>query len=127
MYAYSGRHHRFFGLLTACTVVIVGSGIAAAEPLADKSRETTTDDGWPLRITKTDETLDRYPNLAATMAVCCTCSSPPEAAPDDWWQFAITASYTGAEAVVRGRPGRGEGVVMDADRPQSSGFSGGGA
>lgn len=55
-----------FGLLAAIAVV-VGSGPAAAEPLADKSRETTTDDGWQMRIIKTDENLDRYPNLAATM------------------------------------------------------------
>ncbi|MFD6161468.1 MspA family porin [Nocardia sp. NPDC060256] len=55
-----------FGLLTSVMVSAIGSGTAAAEPLADKSRETTTDDGWQIRITKTDENLDRYPNLAAT-------------------------------------------------------------
>jgi hypothetical protein len=56
-----------FGLVTAVTVGVVGSGSAAAESLADKSRETTTDDGWQIRITKTEENLDRYPNLASTM------------------------------------------------------------
>ncbi|MGW4738243.1 MspA family porin [Nocardia xishanensis] len=56
-----------FGLLAVVTTSVVGSGAAAAEPLADKSREITTEDGWQMRISKTDENLDRYPNLAATM------------------------------------------------------------
>ncbi|MEV5840136.1 MspA family porin [Nocardia sp. NPDC052112] len=55
------------GLLTSAVVGVVGSGAAAAEPLADKSREVATDDGWQMRITKTDESIDRYPNLAATL------------------------------------------------------------
>ncbi len=60
------KHAGFFGLLTCVMVGVVAAGSAAAEPLADKSREVTTDDGWQVRITKTDENLDRYPNLAAT-------------------------------------------------------------
>ncbi|WP_225730494.1 MULTISPECIES: MspA family porin [unclassified Nocardia] len=42
-------------------------GLAVADPVADKSRTTVTDDGWQLSITKSMENLDRYPNLAATM------------------------------------------------------------
>ncbi|MEU7219937.1 MspA family porin [Nocardia iowensis] len=61
-----GTKAGLFGLLTCVMVSAMGSGTAAAEPLADKSREVTTDDGWQMRITKTDENLDRYPNLAAT-------------------------------------------------------------
>ncbi|MFC9434914.1 MspA family porin [Nocardia sp. NPDC057030] len=44
-----------------------GQGIASADVVADKSRVVDTDDGWTLTVTKTSETLDRYPNLAATM------------------------------------------------------------
>lgn len=55
------------GVLTCVVLGAFGTGTAAADPLAGKSRETTTDDGWHLRITKTDENLDRYPNLAATL------------------------------------------------------------
>ncbi len=54
-------------MLTSIMVGVVGGGTAVAEPLADKSRDTITDDGWQIRITKTEESLDRYPNLAATM------------------------------------------------------------
>ncbi|WP_255219243.1 MspA family porin [Nocardia tenerifensis] len=53
-------------MLTVVVVGAMGEGIASAEPLADKSREITTDDGWQMSITKTEENLDRYPNLAAT-------------------------------------------------------------
>ncbi|MFF0498342.1 MspA family porin [Nocardia aobensis] len=53
-------------VVLACVIAVFGSGTAAAEPLADKSRDTVTDDGWHMRITKTEENLDRYPNLAAT-------------------------------------------------------------
>lgn len=49
------------GLLSA------GQGIASADAVADKARVVDTDDGWTLTVTKTSETLDRYPNLAATM------------------------------------------------------------
>ncbi|WP_244467428.1 MspA family porin [Nocardia vulneris] len=41
--------------------------MASADAVADKSRTVGTDDGWTLTVTKTSETLDRYPNLAATM------------------------------------------------------------
>ncbi|QIS11866.1 MspA family porin [Nocardia arthritidis] len=51
----------------ATAAVVIGTGTAAAEPLADKTRDITTDDGWQLRVTKSEENLDRYPNLAATM------------------------------------------------------------
>ncbi|MEU4313828.1 MspA family porin [Nocardia sp. NPDC024068] len=54
------------GFLAVAAMGAVNTGAAAAEPLADKSREITTDDGWLMRITKTGENLDRYPNLAAT-------------------------------------------------------------
>lgn len=53
-------------MLTCVAIGVIGSGSAAADPLADKSRETTTDDGWQIQIAKTNENLDRYPNLAAT-------------------------------------------------------------
>ncbi|WP_245713749.1 MspA family porin [Nocardia vaccinii] len=55
------------GVLAVVLMAVVADGTAAADPLADKSREITTDDGWHIRITKTDENLDRYPNLAATL------------------------------------------------------------
>ncbi|WP_225728753.1 MULTISPECIES: MspA family porin [unclassified Nocardia] len=48
------------------TGLLMGSGVAAADASADKSRTTRTDDGWDLTVTKTAETLDRYPNLAST-------------------------------------------------------------
>ncbi|KIA60829.1 membrane protein [Nocardia vulneris] len=54
------------GLLTA-GVVWVASGFAVADPVADKTRTVDNDTGWQLSVTKTRETLDRYPNLAATM------------------------------------------------------------
>ncbi|MFI6041446.1 MspA family porin [Nocardia sp. NPDC051321] len=44
-----------------------GQGTASADAVADKTRVVATDDGWTLTVTKTAETLDRYPNLAATM------------------------------------------------------------
>ncbi|MCP9625130.1 MspA family porin [Nocardia otitidiscaviarum] len=34
--------------------------------MADKYRQTVTDDGWTLAVTKTSENLDRWPNLAAS-------------------------------------------------------------
>lgn len=34
-------------------------GVAGADPVADTSRQTVTDDGWTLTISKTDENLDR--------------------------------------------------------------------
>ncbi|GAA1618510.1 MspA family porin [Nocardia ninae] len=42
-------------------------GVAAADVVPDRSRVVLTDDGWTLTVTKAAETLDRYPNLAATM------------------------------------------------------------
>lgn len=53
-------------LITA-GLLIVGSGTADADTVADKTGTVDTDDGWTLTVTKTAETLDRYPNLAATM------------------------------------------------------------
>ncbi|MBB5911234.1 hypothetical protein BJY24_000101 [Nocardia transvalensis] len=55
------------GMLTSAVLVVGGGGVAGAEPLADKSRDKVTDDGWQMRVTKTDENLDRYPNLASTL------------------------------------------------------------
>ncbi|MFF3223687.1 MspA family porin [Nocardia suismassiliense] len=52
------------------TVLLAGvwtAGVAGADPVADKYRQTVTDDGWALAVTKTSENLDRYPNLATTM------------------------------------------------------------
>ncbi|WP_226887390.1 MspA family porin [Nocardia brasiliensis] len=46
---------------------IWGAGAVSADPIVDKNRETVTDDGWILAVTKTGENLDRVPNLAATM------------------------------------------------------------
>ncbi|MFI6212631.1 MspA family porin [Nocardia brasiliensis] len=43
------------------------TGLASADFVSDKSRVTETDDSWRLSVTKTMESLDRYPNLAATM------------------------------------------------------------
>ncbi|GEM25778.1 MspA family porin [Nocardia seriolae] len=40
------------------------AGSAGADPIADKSRQTVTDDGWALAIAETNENLDRWPNLA---------------------------------------------------------------
>ncbi|MGV9679285.1 MspA family porin [Nocardia sp. NPDC003482] len=54
------------GALSCVLAGLVASGSAVAEPLTDKSREVVTDDGWQMRVTKTSENLDRYPNLAAT-------------------------------------------------------------
>ncbi|WP_280432614.1 MspA family porin [Nocardia brasiliensis] len=54
------------GLITT-GLLIVGSGTAVADTVVDRTRTVDTDDGWTLTVTKTAETLDRYPNLAATM------------------------------------------------------------
>lgn len=43
------------------------AGTATAELVADKARVVDNDAGWQLRVTKTRESLDRFPNLAATM------------------------------------------------------------
>nr|WP_324193775.1 MspA family porin [Nocardia otitidiscaviarum] len=34
--------------------------------LADKYRQTVTDDGWTLAVTKTSENLDRWPALSSS-------------------------------------------------------------
>ncbi|MFI1920547.1 MspA family porin [Nocardia sp. NPDC020380] len=39
---------------------------AGADVVADKYRRTVTDDGWTLAVTKTNENLDRWPNLASS-------------------------------------------------------------
>ncbi|MCU1644079.1 MAG: hypothetical protein JWN03_4354 [Nocardia sp.] len=52
--------------LVAATLIIGTFGTASADPVADKSREVITDDGWQVRITKVAENLDRVPNLAAS-------------------------------------------------------------
>ncbi|MEV4126835.1 MspA family porin [Nocardia sp. NPDC049707] len=52
--------------LTAAAFLVSTAGPAAADTLSDKSRDTTTDDGWVLRVTKTAENFDPVPNLAAT-------------------------------------------------------------
>ncbi|WP_062993979.1 MspA family porin [Nocardia anaemiae] len=48
----------------AATLVASTFGTASADPVADKSREVVTDDGWQVRVTKVAENLDRVPNLA---------------------------------------------------------------
>ncbi|WP_324193780.1 MspA family porin [Nocardia otitidiscaviarum] len=42
------------------------AGSASADSIADKYRETVTDDGWTLAITKTSENLDRWPALSSS-------------------------------------------------------------
>lgn len=61
--------------ITACagaltTMLLAGTwaaGSADAELVADKYRQTVTDDGWTLAVTKTSENLDRWPNLASSL------------------------------------------------------------
>lgn len=53
-------------LVAAATLSISTDRTASADTTADKSRTVTTDDGWQVRITKTNETLDRVSNLAAS-------------------------------------------------------------
>jgi hypothetical protein len=53
-------------LFAAAAFGVGATATAAAEQSADKSRMITTDDGWQLRITKSAESLQRVPNLAAT-------------------------------------------------------------
>ncbi|MFQ6328361.1 MspA family porin [Nocardia sp. CWNU-33] len=52
--------------LVAATLIAGTYATASADPVADTSREVTTDDGWQVRITKVAENLDRVPNLAAS-------------------------------------------------------------
>ncbi|MGW4842902.1 MspA family porin [Nocardia brasiliensis] len=55
------------GGLTLGALIWAGAGTSAADLVADKNRTVDNDTGWHLSVTKTRETLDRYPNLAATM------------------------------------------------------------
>ncbi|WP_051132913.1 MspA family porin [Nocardia paucivorans] len=62
---------KYYGAVAGCVLaaaafLVPTAGPATADAMADKSRSTTTDDGWVLRVTKTAETFDRVPNLAAT-------------------------------------------------------------
>ncbi|MCU1470875.1 MAG: hypothetical protein JWQ39_2024 [Glaciihabitans sp.] len=59
--------------LAAAAVVVTGglvatatAGSSSADAVADKSRTIVTEDGWSLTVSKLGETVDRYPNLAAT-------------------------------------------------------------
>ncbi|MGW4241209.1 MspA family porin [Nocardia sp. NPDC004722] len=52
--------------LSAAALVAGTFSTASAEPVADKSREVVTDDGWQVRVGKIAETLDRVPNLAGS-------------------------------------------------------------
>lgn len=54
------------GSATAAFLSACLAGIAYAAPIPDTSRETTTEDGWHLRVAMTEANLDRVPNLAAT-------------------------------------------------------------
>ncbi|WP_460726927.1 MspA family porin [Nocardia heshunensis] len=51
-------------LATALLAAVWVAGSATADPIAEKFRQTVTDDGWTLSVTKTAENLDRWPNLA---------------------------------------------------------------
>lgn len=52
--------------VVAVAMLIVGSTSVHADQLADKYGEFTTDDNWHVMLFKTDEQLNRWPNLAAT-------------------------------------------------------------
>ncbi|WP_067566213.1 MspA family porin [Nocardia acidivorans] len=59
--------------IVAAAVVVTGgvvatatAGSSSADAVADKSRTIVTEDGWSLTVSKLGETVDRYPNLAAT-------------------------------------------------------------
>lgn len=57
------------GAAVLATMLLSGvwaAGFADADPIADKYRQTVTDDGWTLAVTKTSENLDRWPNLASS-------------------------------------------------------------
>ncbi|MFE3195438.1 MspA family porin [Nocardia sp. NPDC059240] len=56
-----------FSTTAAAALLFSGTALASADTVPDKFRQTLTDDGWTLSVTKTSENLDRYPNLAATM------------------------------------------------------------
>lgn len=65
-------HARQRRTATLCAGVLLGSialaagsvGVAGADPVADTSRQTVTDGGWTLTLSKTGEHLDHRPNLA---------------------------------------------------------------
>ncbi len=51
------------------TMLLAGvwvAGSAGADAIADKYRQTVTDDGWTLAVTKTGEALDRWPALSSS-------------------------------------------------------------
>ncbi|MFI9508395.1 MspA family porin [Nocardia sp. NPDC052566] len=57
------------GISALVTVLLIGvgaAGSASADPVADKYRQVLTRDGWTLSVSKTGETLDRWPNLAGS-------------------------------------------------------------
>ncbi len=65
------------GGLTLGALMVAAAGTSAADLVADKARTVDNDTGWHLSVTKTRETLDRYPNLAATMFTRVTISQFP--------------------------------------------------
>lgn len=46
--------------------VMMGAALGHADFLPDKSGASDTDDGWQVSLDKTDEELERWPNMAAT-------------------------------------------------------------
>lgn len=55
------------GVLTVMLLTgVYVAGSASADVAADKYRQTVTDDGWTLAVTKTGENLDRWPNLVSS-------------------------------------------------------------
>ncbi|WP_063832125.1 MspA family porin [Nocardia otitidiscaviarum] len=57
------------GISVLVTLLLGGiwtAGSASADVIADKYRQTVTDDGWTLAVTKTSENLDRWPALSAS-------------------------------------------------------------
>ncbi|GAB0108660.1 MspA family porin [Nocardia sp. JMUB6875] len=62
----SGRIRAALIGVVMTVVVLIGAGSARADLLADKYGAFDTDDGWQVALYKTDEQLNRWPNLAAT-------------------------------------------------------------
>ncbi|MFB8281991.1 MspA family porin [Nocardia colli] len=56
----------WISIVIVAPVALSRTGVASADPVADKFGSFTTDDGWVVNVFKTDEKLDRWPNLAAT-------------------------------------------------------------
>ncbi len=50
--------------LMAAMLLLGVPAVAMADPVADSARDVVTDDGWQVRIGKTEENIDRTPNLA---------------------------------------------------------------